>query len=103
MLGAFDLSSWLDHILDKAADNLRIAKIFQQMGLDPNNITYEVLFDRLGLAGLWESRPRVAEWFTRIKTRPSFKGISDYPPIDYDDNGRDGLQNWTRIKELIAA
>jgi hypothetical protein len=35
--------------------------------------------------------------------RPSFKGISDYPPIDYDDTGRDGLQNWTRIKELIAA
>ena len=59
--------------------------------------------DRLGLAGLWESRPRVADWFTRIKTRPSFKGISDYPPTDYDDTGRDGLQNWTRIKELIAA
>jgi glutathione S-transferase len=59
--------------------------------------------DRLGLAGLWESRPRVADWFTRIKARPSFKGISDYPPTDYDDTGRDGLKNWTRIKELIAA
>jgi glutathione S-transferase len=59
--------------------------------------------DRLGLAGLWESRPRVADWFTRIKTRPSFKGISDYPPTDYDDTGRDGLQSWARIKELIAA
>jgi len=59
--------------------------------------------DRLGLAGLWESRPRVAGWFARIKTRPSFKGIADYPPTDYDDTGRDGLKNWTRIKELIAA
>jgi CRP-like cAMP-binding protein len=48
MLGAFDLSSWLDHILEKAADNLRIAKILQQLGLDPNNITYDVLFDRVG-------------------------------------------------------
>src|SRR6476661_4608837 len=59
--------------------------------------------DRLGLAGLWENRPRVLDWFTRIKARPSFKGISDYPPTDYDDTGRDGLKNWTRIKELIAA
>jgi glutathione S-transferase len=59
--------------------------------------------DRLGLAGLWENRPRVLDWFTRIKARPSFKGISDFPPTDYDDTGRDGLKNWTRIKELIAA
>jgi glutathione S-transferase len=59
--------------------------------------------DRLGLAGLWDSRPRVADWFTRIKARRSFKGISDYPPTDYDDTGRDGLKSWKRIKELIAA
>jgi CRP-like cAMP-binding protein len=42
-----DLSTILDRILDTAADNLRIAKIFVQMGLDPNNITYDALFDRL--------------------------------------------------------
>jgi glutathione S-transferase len=59
--------------------------------------------DRLGLAGLWENRPRLADWFTRVKARASFKGISDYPPTDYDDTGRDGLKNWPRIKELIAA
>jgi hypothetical protein len=29
------------------ADNLRFAKILVQMGLDPNNITYEALFHRL--------------------------------------------------------
>jgi glutathione S-transferase len=59
--------------------------------------------DRLGLAGLWESRPRLADWFARLKARPSFKGIADYPPTDYDDTGRDGLKDWTRIKQLIAA
>ena len=59
--------------------------------------------DRLGLAGLWESRPRVADWFARIKARPSYKGIADYPPTDYDDTGRDGLKDWLRIKQLIAA
>lgn len=61
--------------------------------------------DRLGLAGLWEpDRPHVADWFKRIKARPSYKlAITDFPPTDYDDMGRDGLKSWPRIKELIAA
>ena len=42
-----ELSTILDRILDKAAENLRIAKIFAQLGLDPNSITYDALFDRL--------------------------------------------------------
>src|SRR6202041_241942 len=42
-----DLSSTLDRILDTAADNLRVAKILTQLGLDPNNITYDALFNRL--------------------------------------------------------
>ena len=42
-----DLSTILNRILDTAADNLRIAKILVQMGLDPNNITYDALFSRL--------------------------------------------------------
>jgi glutathione S-transferase len=59
--------------------------------------------NRLGLAGMWENRPRLGDWFARVKGRPSFKAISDYPPSDYDDTGRDGLKHWPRIKELIAA
>jgi ABC-type multidrug transport system fused ATPase/permease subunit len=42
-----DLSTILDRILDTAADNLRVAKILVQLGLDPNNITYDALFNRL--------------------------------------------------------
>lgn len=42
-----DLSTLLDRILDTAADNLRIAKILIQSGLDPNNVTYDALFNRL--------------------------------------------------------
>jgi hypothetical protein len=52
---------------------------------------------------MWDSRPRLADWFKRIKARPSFAAIADYPPSDYDDTGRDGLKSWPRIKELIAA
>src|SRR6202790_5846880 len=46
-LGIVDLSTILDRILDKAADNLRFAKILVQLGLDPNNVTYDALFNRL--------------------------------------------------------
>jgi CRP-like cAMP-binding protein len=42
-----DLSTTLDRILDTAADNFRIAKILIQLGLDPNNITYDAIFHRL--------------------------------------------------------
>ena len=39
--------SILDRILDTAADNLRVAKILVQLGIDPNNVTYEAIFNRL--------------------------------------------------------
>src|SRR5229473_5385116 len=42
-----DLSTILNRILDAAADNLRVAKILVQIGLDPNNITYDALFNRM--------------------------------------------------------
>ena len=47
-----DVSTILNRILDTAADNLRIAKVLVQMGLDPNNITYDALFNRLLEIGL---------------------------------------------------
>ena len=47
MASGADLSTILNRILDAAADNLRIAKILIQMGLDPDNITYDAIFNRL--------------------------------------------------------
>jgi len=46
-LSIVDLSTILDRILDKAADNFRVAKILMQLGLDPDNITYDAIFTRL--------------------------------------------------------
>src|SRR6202165_1808725 len=46
-LSSADISTVLNRILDAAADNLRIAKILVQMGLDPNNVTYDAIFNRL--------------------------------------------------------
>ena len=42
-----DTSSTLDRILDAATDNLRIAKVLIQMGLDPDNVTWDAIFNRL--------------------------------------------------------
>lgn len=42
-----DISTILNRILDTAADNFRVANILMQMGLDPNSITYDALFNRL--------------------------------------------------------
>jgi hypothetical protein len=42
-----ELSTILDRIIDKAADNLRFAKILVQLGLDPDNVTYNAIFNRL--------------------------------------------------------
>ena len=41
------ISTILDRILEKAADNLRIAKILVQLGLDPDRITFDAIFNRL--------------------------------------------------------
>ncbi|HTC99059.1 MAG TPA: cyclic nucleotide-binding domain-containing protein [Bradyrhizobium sp.] len=46
LLGA-DMSSILNRILDAATDNLRVAKVLIQMGLDPNNVTWDAIFNRL--------------------------------------------------------
>ena len=37
---------WIAFLI-KGRENLRVAKIFVQLGLDPNSITYDALFDRL--------------------------------------------------------
>ena len=77
---------------------------FDMYSLADAEITpYVERIDRLGLASMWENRPRLADWFARIKARPSFKAIADYPPTDYDDRGHDGLKDWPRIKQMIAA
>jgi hypothetical protein len=42
-----DMSTALNRILDAAADNLRFAKLLAQIGLDPNNVTYDAIFNRV--------------------------------------------------------
>ena len=41
-------TTMLDRALSTATDNLSVAKILVQLGLDPNNITFGALFNRIG-------------------------------------------------------
>ncbi|MBR0801318.1 cyclic nucleotide-binding domain-containing protein [Bradyrhizobium jicamae] len=47
MMFSADVSSMLDRILDAATNNLRFATILVQMGLDPNDVTWNAIFSRL--------------------------------------------------------
>jgi hypothetical protein len=47
MLPDADMSSILNRILDAAANNLTVAKLLLQMGLDPNDVTWDGIFNRL--------------------------------------------------------
>ena len=46
-LSNVESSTILDRIIDRATDNLKVAKILIQLGLDPDNITYDAIFNRL--------------------------------------------------------
>jgi hypothetical protein len=49
---SLDPSAILDRILTAAAQNLRIEKILLQLGLDPSNVTFEAMVNRLVDVGL---------------------------------------------------
>jgi hypothetical protein len=44
---SFDLAAVLNRALEYAAQNLRVEKLLIQLGLDPSNLTYEAIFNRL--------------------------------------------------------
>jgi hypothetical protein len=47
MILSAGMSIMLDRILNAATDNLKFAKILVQMGLDPNNVPWDAIFNRL--------------------------------------------------------
>ena len=45
--GNIDPAAILNRALDYATQNLRVEKLLIQLGLDPSNITYDVVYNRL--------------------------------------------------------
>lgn len=67
---------------------------------------YVERLNRLGLSPMWEPhRPRVADWFARIRARPSFdRAYTAFEPEDYDDLLKDRDEGvWPRVEALLDA
>jgi CRP-like cAMP-binding protein/uncharacterized protein (DUF697 family) len=46
-VASFDPAAMFERMLDYSAQNLSVEKLLIQLGLDPNNVTYEAIFNRL--------------------------------------------------------
>ncbi len=69
---------------------------------------YVLRLERLGLAKLWGERPRLDDWYARLKARPSWdNAITAFPTLgghDYDDDLRArGIDVWPKVRALLAA
>ena len=62
--------------------------------------------DMLGMSEMWTvARPRLTEWFERIKARPTFKPcFLDYCPPDLTHDLKTyGSQTWPEVKKVLKA
>ena len=62
--------------------------------------------DMLSMSGLWEAnRPRVADWFARIKARPAFKpSFLDWCPEELTHDLKTyGAQSWGDVERILNA
>ena len=66
---------------------------------------YIVRLEHLDVMGLLDPTPRAADWYRRIKARPSFQaGIVGWENAKYLElMKRQGRENWPKIKEIMAA
>lgn len=69
---------------------------------------YVLRLDRLGLAAMWADRPRLADWYRRLQSRPGWgpaitayrsRGAGDFD----DDLVARGIDVWPNVKPLLAA
>ena len=58
----------------------------------------------LGMSGMWAKRPRVTDWFERLKARPTFKPtfLDECPPDLTRDLLTFGSQSWPEARALLA-
>lgn len=61
--------------------------------------------DMLGMSAMWAARPRVTDWFDRLKARPTFKPtFLDECPADLTrDLMTFGTQSWPEVRALLSS
>jgi glutathione S-transferase len=74
---------------------------FADIALTP----YVNRLDMMALSGMWEKGrlPRVADWFSRIKSRQSFKSsFLDWCPEDLTNDLKNfGSQSWPEVAQIL--
>ena len=95
---------YLHKIEDVLADGKWLAGenfTFADIAITP----YVNRLDMMALSGMWEKGrlPRVTDWFSRIKSRPSFKpSFLDWCPEDLTNDLRNfGSQSWPEIAQIL--
>ncbi len=60
--------------------------------------------DMLGMSEMWAERPRLADWFARLKARPSFRpAFYDWFPESLaKDFATFGARSWPEVKRILA-
>jgi glutathione S-transferase len=67
---------------------------------------YVTRLDMMGMSQMWtENRPKLTNWFGRIKERPSYKPqLRDWCPADLtNDLATYGAQSWPEVKRILQA
>jgi glutathione S-transferase len=73
---------------------------------DTSMIPYVNRLDMLGMSDMWIlRRPRLTDWFERVKMRPSFKpALIDVCPSDLtQDLITFGSESWQEARRFVAA
>jgi ganglioside-induced differentiation-associated protein 1 len=68
-------------------------------------IPYVNRLDKLALSGLWtEARPHLADWFARVKARPSFEPamLAFVPPPLTALMRERGAEAWPKVRQIVA-
>ncbi len=95
---------YLRKMEDALADNPWLAGdnfTFADIAMTP----YVNRLDMMSLSGMWEPGrlPRVADWFQRIRARPSFKpNLIDWVPDQLTDDMKTfGAQSWPEVAAML--
>lgn len=64
---------------------------------------YIARLEHLNILGMIDSRPKVVDWYTRIKARPSFEhGIGKWENAEYLDLMKArGAESWSQVQQIV--
>lgn len=63
---------------------------------------YLTRLDLLGFAEMWQERPAVADWYARLRARPSYTEVIDRYRADFIEVLRErGRESWPAIRALL--